>query len=181
MNEGAIDTLGLRKPLMAGIGILFLIVVLPVAIGWTAGLSPAQIIGFVVSIFLLQGLAPPVGINLGLPALQLFGILASVATGIILGIFMVCDLSAGKSERIANWIKKIEGTMEKHKFLKTLGEYMLIPIMWVPGIGLYGSPVIAWILGWRSLRAVLLMLTGWLIACLSVAVGISGVLHFLGL
>jgi hypothetical protein len=166
---------------MAVTGILFLLVVLPAVIGRTAGLSPAQVIGFIVSIFLLQGLAPPVGIGLGLQPLQLFGILASVATGIILGIFMVCDLLSGKSERIANWIKKIERTMEKYQFLNTFGEFMLIPLMWVPGIGLFGAPVIAWVLGWRGLQAVLLMLTGWLIACLSVAGMTSGVLHFLGL
>ncbi|HMA06163.1 MAG TPA: hypothetical protein VKO45_09595 [Methanomicrobiales archaeon] len=181
MTEPALNTLGLQKPLMAVTGILFLVIVLPVVIGWTAGSSPAQVIGFIGSIFLLQGLAPTVGIGLGLPPLQLFGILTSVATGIILGIFMVCDLLSGKSERITNWIRKIEATMEKYQFLHTLGEYMLIPIMWVPGIGLYGTPVIAWVLGWRSLRAVLLMLAGWLIACLSVAGMVKGVLHFIGL
>ncbi len=181
MDNEALDTLDLQRPLVAVFGILFLLVVLPVAIGWTADLSPAQVIGFIGSIFLLQGLSPPVGIGLGLPPLQLFGILASVGTGIILVIFLVCDLLSGKSERISNWIKKIEGTMEKYQFLNKFGEFMLIPLMWVPGIGLYGAPVIAWVLGWRSLRPVLLMLAGWLIACLGVAGVTSGLLQFLGL
>jgi len=180
-KEGALDTLNLRKPLMAMTGIIFLLVVLPVIIGWTAGFSPAITIGFLVSIFLLQGLAPTVGLGLGLPILQLLAIMTSVATGIILAIFMVCDLLSGKSERIATWMRKIEITMENYRFLNVLGEYMLIAIMWVPGIGLYGTPVIAWVLGWRGLRSVLLILTGWLIACMTVVGMTKGVLAVFGL
>jgi uncharacterized membrane protein len=57
---------------------------------------------------------------------------------------------------------------------------MLIPIMWIPGLGLYGTPVVAWILHWRGSRSILLMLTGWLIACLAVLLTAEGILSLIG-
>ena len=180
MKECALDTLSLRRPRIAVIEILFLLVVLPVIVGWTASFPLAFVIGFLISIFLLQGLAPTVGIGLELPILHLIAILISVAAGVILGIFMVCDIFSGKSERIVHWIGKIEGTIEKYRILNSLGKYLLIPIMWVPGIGLYGTPVIAWVFCWRDMRSFLLMLTGWLIACLAVVGMFKGILTILG-
>jgi uncharacterized membrane protein len=56
---------------------------------------------------------------------------------------------------------------------------MLIPIMWIPGLGLYGTPVVAWILHWRKSRSILLMLTGWLIACLAVLLTAQGILSLI--
>ncbi|HMA05786.1 MAG TPA: hypothetical protein VKO45_07650 [Methanomicrobiales archaeon] len=181
MPRDALDTLGLRRPGRAPAGILFLLVILPVLIGWLAGSPPHAVLGFILSILLLQGLAPTVGMTLGLKVIPLLLILASVATGVILAIFMVCDLFSGKSERISRWITGIQGTMERYRFLTTYGEFMLIPIMWVPGIGLYGTPVIAWVLWWRELRAILLMLVGWVIACLTVVGVTEGILAALGL
>lgn len=181
MQEDALDTFGFRRPGMAPAGIFFLLVVLPVIIGWTGGTSPHRILGFILSILLLQGLAPTVGMGLGLPVPQLLLIVTSVALGVILGVFTVCDLFSEKSDRVARWISKIQATMERYRALMTYGEYMLIPIIWVPGIGLYGTPVIAWILHWRALRAVLLMLTGWLIACLAVVGVMAEILSLLHL
>jgi hypothetical protein len=181
MKEDALDTLGLRRPGLAPACILSLLVILPVLIGWAAGSSPPRILGFLLSILLLQGLAPPVGIGLGLPIVHLLLIMASVATGVILGIFLVCDLFSEKSEWITRRIGRINGTLERYRALMTYGEYMLIPIMWVPGIGLYGTPVIAWVLRWRGLRSILLMLTGWLIACLAVVGVVQEILFLLHL
>jgi len=181
MTEDALDTLGLRRPGMAPAGIFFLLVALPVSIGWLAGSPPPAVFGFLLSILLLQGLAPTVGMGLGLKVIPLLLILTSVATGVILAMFVVCDLFSEKSEQIKGWIGRIQATMERYRFLMTYGEYMLIPIMWVPGIGLYGTPVIAWVLQWRELRAILLMLTGWLIACLAVIGVVAEILSLLHL
>jgi len=176
MEQDALDALGIRRPGMTPAYLVALVVILPVLIGWAGGSSPPRILGFLVSILLLQGFAPTVGIGLGLPVVHLLLIMASVATGIIIGVFRICDLFSEKSERIAGWIGKIQGTMERYRALSTYGEYMLIPIMWVPGIGLYGTPVVAWVLRWRELRSILLMLTGWLIACLAVVGMTEGIL-----
>jgi hypothetical protein len=171
----------IRDPAMIHWIVLFLILVLPIIVGLTAGTHPARTFGYVIAILLLQGLAPTAGIGMGLPVPQLLVIATSVATGVILGISRVCDLFSERSARITMWIAKIRVTMEKYQVLKKYGEYMLIPVMWVPGIGLYGTPIVAWVLHWRGTRALLLMLTGWLIACLTVIGVTEGILASLGL
>ena len=175
------ETLHLRTPARTLAGLLILLVIAPVFIGVVGGFPPPLILGFIASILLLQGLAPAAGIGLGIPVPHLLLILASVAAGVIIGIYEICDIFHERSERVAQWIGKIEGVLERYQLLKSYGEYMLVPIMWVPGIGLYGTAVIAWVFRWRGLRAVLLMLTGWLIACLAVLGMIKGVLGILHL
>ncbi|HTY53163.1 MAG TPA: hypothetical protein VMB35_08205 [Methanomicrobiales archaeon] len=179
MEQDALDELGLRRPGVAAACLIALIFVIPVLIGWAGGSPPHHVIGFVIAILLLQGLAPLTGIGMGLPVPHLLLASISVATGVILGVFMVCDIFAGRSERITKWMGKIQATMDKYRVLNRYGEYMLIPIMWVPGIGLYGTPVVAWVLHWRTHRSILLMLTGWLIACLTVTGLTEGVLALL--
>jgi hypothetical protein len=159
--------------------VLVLLFILPCSIGLLGGIPLFEVLGFIVSILILQGLAAAAGIGLGFPVDLLLPLLASVAAGIILGIFRVCDLFSGRSRRVARQIERIKDLMERHRALGTYGEFMLIPIMWIPGFGLYGTPTLAWILNWRGLRSVLLMLTGWLIACLFVltmTVGIRTIL-----
>jgi hypothetical protein len=181
MEQDALDTLGLREPVPILASILLLLFVLPVLIGVTCGSTAPSTFGFIVSVLLLQGLAPTVGMGLGLPVPHLLLIMTSVALGAIIGIFRTCDLFSEKSELVARWIGKIQGTMEKYRFLRVYGQYMLIPIMWVPGIGLYGTPVIAWVLHWRGFRALTLMLAGWLIASLAVIGVITELLTLLHL
>jgi hypothetical protein len=161
------------------LAILFLLIVTPCLIGFAGGVSPAVIIGFILSTLVLQGFAPAAGIGLGFPLHLLLPFLVSVAAGIILLIFRVCDLFSERSPWVATQIRKVEGLMEEHPVLKSYGEFVLLPIMWVPGLGLYGTPILAWILRWRGLRSVLLMLAGWLIACLVVLGMAEGILVML--
>ena len=181
MEKDALDELGMRRPAIAAAWLVGLIVILPVVVGFVGGSLPHQVLGFVTAILLLQGLAPPAGIGMGLPVPHLLLIAASVAIGVFLGVFMICDIFSNRSARITRWIGKIQATMEKYQFLNRFGEYLLIPIIWMPGIGLYGTPVVAWFLHWRRPRSLLLMLTGWLIACLAVTGVTEGILHILGM
>jgi uncharacterized membrane protein len=167
------------QPAATAGGIFLLLIALPMLMGWIGGFSPAVILGFIISTLVLQGLAPPVGIGLGLHPLLLLAIMTSVAAGVIIGIFRVCDLFSGRSERVTRWIGKVRGTLDRYPGWCTYGEFMLIPIMWIPGLGLYGTPVVAWILHWRKSRSILLMLTGWLIACLAVLLTAQGILSLI--
>ncbi|HVP93773.1 MAG TPA: hypothetical protein VMS89_01230 [Methanoregulaceae archaeon] len=161
------------------VAILLLLLVIPFVIGLIGGISLPASLGFILSILVLQGLAPPVGIILGFPVYLLIPFLLSVAAGFILMIFRVCDIFSGKSRWVMRQIAKVEALMEKHPVLNSYGQIALIAIMWVPGLGLYGTPFLAWILHWRSPYAILLMLVGWLIACLVVLGMASGILHAL--
>ena len=178
MGRGILACLRWR-PGVSSAAILALLVVLPCGLGLLGGFPLVEILGFIASILVLQGLAAAAGVGLGLPVPLLLPILLSVAAGMILGIFRVCDLFSCRSERVARQIERVRLLMEGHPALSTYGEFMLVPIMWIPGFGLYGTPIVAWILHWRGTSSVLLMLTGWLIACLFVltmTVGIRALL-----
>ncbi|HVN66344.1 MAG TPA: hypothetical protein VMT31_07005 [Methanomicrobiales archaeon] len=176
MKAGALDGIEVLEGRTSLMAIFLLLFAIPCLIGILGGVSIAAVLGFLLSTFLLQGFAPAAGIGLGFPVYLLLPFLVSVAAGVILGIFRVCDLFSEKSPWVAGHIGKVRDLMERHEILKAYGEYMLIPLMWVPGLGLYGTPALAWILHWRSIRSVLLMLTGWIIACLAVLGLVEGIL-----
>jgi len=168
MGEETSDTGMLGKHGTSGATILLLLVILPCLIGLLGGFSLVTVLGFIVSILILQGLAAAAGIGLGIQPFLLIPLMVSVATGIFLGIYRICDLFSERSQRVARQIGRIKDLMDRHQALRTYGEFMLVLIMWIPGFGLYGTPVVAWILHWRGVRSILLMLTGWLLACLFV-------------
>jgi len=165
----------IREAEISGAAVLLLIFILPCLIGLLGGFPLPEVLGFIVSILVLQGLAAAAGTSLGLPAGFLLPLMVSVAAGVILGIYRICDLFSGRSQRVARQIGKVRQLMEKHQNLSIYGEFMLILIMWIPGFGLYGTPVVAWILNWRGMRSVLLMLTGWILACLFVIAMAAGI------
>jgi hypothetical protein len=167
------------RPDISGAIILLLLVIFPCLIGILGGFPLVEVLGFIASILVLQGLAAAAGTGLGFPPLLLIPLMVSVAAGIFLGIYRICDLFAGRSQRVARQIGRIEVLMDRHQALRTYGEFMLVLIMWIPGFGLYGTPVVAWILHWRGPRSIILMLTGWLVACifvLTMTVGIQAML-----
>jgi uncharacterized membrane protein len=77
------------------------------------------------------------------------------------------------------WIIDIREKTGKLAFLQKYGALMLVPTIWVPGIGLYGTPVVALLFGWdRSIPAsILCMIIGWLVATVFVMVTTLQILH----
>jgi hypothetical protein len=175
MGEETSDNGMLGRPGTSGATILLLLVILPCLIGLAGGFPLVTVLGFIISILILQGLAAAAGIGLGIPPFLLIPLMVSVAAGIFLGIYRICDLFSERSQRVARQIGRIKNLMDSHQALRTYGEFMLVMIMWIPGFGLYGTPVVAWILNWRGVRSVLLMLAGWLIACLFVLTMTAGI------
>ena len=175
MGEETSDTGMFRRPGTSGATILLLLVILPCLIGLVGGFPLVTILGFIISILIFQGLAAAAGIGLGIPPFLLVPLMVSVAAGIVLGIFRICDLFSERSPQVARQIGRIKEHMDRHQSLRTYGQFMLVLIMWIPGFGLYGTPVVAWILNWRGVRSILLMLAGWLIACLFVLTMTAGI------
>ena len=175
MGEENSDTDMFSRPGASGATILLLLVVLPCLIGLAGGFPLVTVFGFIISILILQGLAAAAGIGLGIPPYLLVPLMISVAAGVLLGIYRICDLFSERSPRVARQIGRIKEHMDRHQSLRTYGQFMLVLIMWIPGFGLYGTPVVAWILNWRGVRSILLMLAGWLIACLFVLTMTAGI------
>jgi len=175
MGEETSDKSLIGRPGRSAATILLLLLILPCLLGLLGGSPLVTVLGFITSILVLQGLAAAAGIGLGIPAFLLIPLMVSVAAGVDLGIYRICDLFSERSQRVAQQIGRVKELMDRHQTLRTYGEFMLILIMWIPGFGLYGTPVVAWILQWRGLRSILLILTGWLLACLFVLMMTAGI------
>lgn len=162
-----------------GIGI-----VLPVIIGVLAGVPAGITLSFILSAFALQAAAPPVGLALDLPVPLILAILAWFAVGVVLGIYEICRTLGASSKRVSAFIEKVEKKTRKYPMIRKYGPVTCILIAWIPGIGLYGTPVIAWMLGWKRIPSVICTAAGFLIASIFVlffASRINEVLWFSGL
>ena len=159
-------------------------IILPVIIGVLAGFPAGITLSFTLSAFALQAAAPPVGLALGLPVPLILTILACFAVGVVLGIYEICRTLGASSKRVSAFIEKVEKKTEKYPMIRKYGPVTCILIAWIPGIGLYGTPVISWMPGWKRIPSVICTAAGFLIASVFVlffASRINDVLWFAGL
>jgi len=160
-----------RIALIAVIGVIEI----PLVIGLYNQNTPGEIFGLVASIFILQPLAVAVGLGLGIHPVQVILIMVSFGISVIFVLFGICDMFAEQSEWLRGHLKKIEAITEKSEMFKKYGIYSFIPFIWVPGIGLYGCVMIAWLFKWRSARAGTIILAGWILAALIVLLTSMGI------
>jgi predicted Na+-dependent transporter len=146
--------------------LLFIIfaVAIPLAIGAVFGIDSALILTLITSTFVLQAAAPPVGLAIGLSPIPILVIMACFAIGIVSAIFEICQGLASSSARVRKWIDNIGKISDKHPVIKKYGAISCCFIAWIPGVGLYGTPVIAWILKWKRLPSIIFTATGFVIA-----------------
>jgi BASS family bile acid:Na+ symporter len=160
-RAGRIVLKKLSKALLLFIGIG---VVIPLAIGAVFGVGSAQILAMISSTLLLQAAAPPIGMALGLSPAIILVVMACFAVGMVIAIFEICDGLAASSERVRKWIDKIAKISDKHPVIKKYGAISCCFIAWIPGIGLYGTPVIAWVFKWKRLPSIIFTVTGFVVA-----------------
>lgn len=154
----------LRKVARAPILFFAIAVGIPVLAGALYGISEAGILSLIASTIFLQAAAPPIGLALGLPTSVILVVMACFAIGMTIAIMELCDSLAMSSERVKQWIGNVGKKMEKYPAIQKYGAVTCIGIAWIPGIGLYGTPIIAWILGWKRIPAVLFTTLGFVIA-----------------
>jgi uncharacterized membrane protein len=155
------------------------VVEIPLIIGLYNQNSAGEIFGMVVSIFILQPLAVAVGLGLGIHPVQVMSIMISFGISVILVLPRICDIFAEQSEWLQQNLKKIEGITQKSEMFRKYGIYAFIPFIWVPGIGLYGCIMIAWLFKWRSVRAGAIILAGWILAALIVLLTSIGIFQII--
>lgn len=159
-------------------------VILPILIGMVAGFPVGITISFVLSAFALQAASPPVGLALGIPVPLILVMLGCFAVGVVLGIYEICRTLGASSQRVAAFVEKVEKKTEKYPIIQKYGPITCILIAWIPGIGLYGTPVISWMLSWKRIPSVVFTAAGFLIASIFVlffASRINEVLWFAGI
>jgi len=159
-------------------------VILPILIGIVAGIPAGVTFSFILSAFALQAAAPPVGVILGISVPLILVMLGCFAVGVVLGIQEICRTLGASSKRVAAFIQKVKKKTEKYPVIRKYGAVTCILIAWIPGIGLYGTPVIAWMLSWKRIPSVVFTAAGFLIASVFVlffASRINEVLKFAGI
>ena len=155
------------------------VIEIPLVIGLYNQNTPGEIFGLVVSIFILQPLAVVVGLGLGIHPFQIMLIMCSFGVSVIFVLFGICDMFAERSEWLHKHLEKIETITQKSEMFRKYGIYTFIPFIWVPGVGLYGCVMIAWLFKWRSAWAGAIILAGWILAALLVLLTSIGILSII--
>jgi uncharacterized membrane protein len=166
---------GMAEILKIALFLVIGVIEIPLVIGLYNQNTLGEIFGLVASIFILQPLAVVVGLGLGIHPFQILLIMCSFGVSVIFVLFGICDLFAERSEWLHKHLKKIEAITQKSKMFKKYGIYTFIPFIWVPGVGLYGCVMIAWLFKWRSARAGAIILAGWILAALLVLLTSIGI------
>lgn len=147
----------LLSVLLIGIGI-------PLISGTFLQINSAAILSFIGSTAIFQAAASPLGLILGFEAWVVLLFMCSFALGMILAIWEICETFALTSDRVRAWIERVEQKTREHPIMYNYGAISCIFIAWIPGIGLYGTPVIAWILRWNRIQAAFFTLLGFFLA-----------------
>jgi Putative small multi-drug export protein len=147
----------LAKALMIIIGIG---IALPLIIGYISGITPGLILALIAATLALQATASPVGVGLGLPPAIIMAVMICFALGMVLGIYEILDTMALTSPKVKGWLDKTEQKMSKLKKFQKYGAFACIFISWIPGLGLYSTPMIAWVLRWNKWLSIICTVFG---------------------
>jgi uncharacterized membrane protein len=152
------------------------VLVIPLVLGFFHNISLIHILGLVGSILILQPFAVVVGFGLGINPFPMMLIMCSIGLSVIFVLFGICDMFAHRSEWLCQQLEKIGAITQKSELFGKYGIVTLIPFIWVPGVGLYGCVLIAWLFKWRGTLAVTILFAAWVLATLVVLVASIGIL-----
>ena len=155
------------------------VLVVPIIIGSYYRVVPVEILGLVASILILQPFAVVVGLGLGINPISLLLIMCSFGISVIFVLFGICDLFAEHSAWLRTHLKKIETITQKSEMVRKYGRYSLIPFIWVPGVGLYGCVLVAWLFRWRGVRTAAVIFAGWMLATILVMLASLGIMEII--
>ena len=156
------------------------LVVIPVVIGSFFQISLWHMLGLVGSVLILQPVAVVVGLGLGIPPVPIMLIMISFGISIIYGLFAICDTCAERSAWLRKHIHSVQTIAEKSSLFQRYGIFTLMPFIWIPGIGLYGCVLLAWMFKWRGVKGVGVIMAGWILSSLLVlgaSIGILSSIH----
>lgn len=160
--------------------LLFGLIVIPVVIGSFFQISLWHMLGLVGSVLILQPVAVVVGLGLGIPPVPIMLIMISFGISIIYGLFAICDTCAERSTWLHQHLHSVQTIAEKSSLFQRYGIFTLMPFIWIPGIGLYGCVLLAWMFKWRGVKGVGVIMTGWILSSLLVleaSIGILSSIH----
>ena len=111
------------------------------------------------------------------PPVPIMLIMISFGFSIIYGLFAICDTFAKRSVWLSKHLASVQTIAEKSSLFQRYGIFTLMPFIWIPGIGLYGCVLLAWLFKWRGAKGVGVIMAGWILSTLLVlgaSIGILG-------
>ena len=150
-------------------------IVLPIAVASVTRQSLPVTLALMGSTFIIEYGAAPVGIIGGLDPLFVLFVLACIALGVTLVLFSLCGSLAEHWPRFARFLEQTRGRTEGSKILAKYGILGLLPLVIV--LGFYVCAPVACIFGWRRDHATLLIMAGYLFACIVTILATLGILH----
>jgi len=143
-------------------------VAVPVGVGLLRGIPAASILSLIAAALLLQAGAPAFAEVFGLNPPAVIFTMACFALGMVLAIREACEGLALSSVRVQKWIDSMKQKTEKYPQIEKYGPVSCTLIAWIPGIGLYGTPIISWILQWKKIISTFFTVLGFVIASIFV-------------
>jgi len=159
-----------------GLFLVLGIVIIPVAIGLSYRISLWNMLGLVGSVLILQPMAVIVGLGLGIPPVPIMLIMISFGISIVFGLFTICDTFAERSAWLRKHLDSVQAIARKSSLFQRYGIITFIPFIWIPGVGLYGCVLLAWLFNWRGIKGVSVIMTGWILSTLLVLGASLGIL-----
>jgi uncharacterized membrane protein len=173
-NQDWMQVVQITAFLLAGI------IAVPLAIGIYYQCSFHATLGLIGSILIFQPVAVAVGVALGIPPIPILLIMLSIGISVIFIFFGACDLFAERSAWLRNYLEKVDAIAKRSALFQKYGIITFIPFIWVPGLGLYGCVLLAWLFGWKGIKSISIILAGWMLAALLVlgtSLGVMGLIH----
>jgi uncharacterized membrane protein len=151
------------------------LVIVPFAILAGALVPPAYMASFVGAILVFQPFAAPVGLVLSIPPLVILTVMFSVGLGAVTGILAFSDLCAKRWNRLDMLIRNVQTMTENSVRFRNYGILMFFAFIWVPGLGLYGCTLLAWLFMWRRVHHIAVLMAAWMTAALIVMITSMGI------
>jgi len=151
------------------------LVMAPLAIAEMAGIPLLHMISFIGAILIFQPFAASIGLVLNIPPWAIFTTMVSVGIGAVIGILALCDIFARRSHRLNGMIQKVHERTQQSTGFQKYGMLMFIPFIWVPGLGLYGCTLIAWLFEWRRAYHIAVLVSAWIVAVAIVLTALLGI------
>ena len=169
----------IKKVGKAALYFIVFAVAIPVGLGLIFGVPAGAILSLIATTILLQAGAPAFGAAFGLEPPAIIIIMAFFALGMVLAIREACESLALSSPKVKKWVDSMGKKTEQYPQIQKYGAISCTLIAWIPGIGLYGTPIISWILNWKRITSTFFTVLGFVIASIFVLFFMSKIAVFM--
>lgn len=169
----------LKKPALL-LALLFFVVI-PLAILFLYQMRTSVIFAHWTGTLTLQAAYLATTTAISEKPLSAYFIVLSIGIAVMLAEQEILIIIGQRSRKVANWTGKVHEKSKKNKAISRWGMYSLLLLVWIPGIGLYGAALVAWLFRWDRKRALILLLIGWVVMCTVIFLLTGGILYVTGI